>query len=44
MEQLAISNHAMERYAKRIANRDTTIDINAYVQTNKEKITTEVNT
>ena len=43
MEQLAISNHAMERYAKRIANRDTTIDINAYVQTNKEKITEDIN-
>lgn len=44
MENLAISNHAMERYAKRIANRDTTLDIVAYVQTNKEKITEDINT
>lgn len=44
MENLAISNHAMERYAKRIANRDTTLDIVAYVQANKEKITGDINT
>lgn len=44
MEQLSITNHAMERYAKRIANRETTIDVNTYVQTNKEKIMEDINT
>lgn len=43
MEKFIISNHAMERYAKRIANKDTTIDINTYVQLNKEKITEDIN-
>ena len=44
MEQLSITNHAMERYAKRIANRETTIDVNTYVQLNKDKITEDINT
>ena len=33
----------MERYAKRIANRETTIDVNTYVQLNKDKITEDIN-
>lgn len=38
-----VSNHAMTRYAERIAGRDEKIDINIYVQQNREKIVDDVN-
>lgn len=44
MDQITVSNHAMERYAKRIAKRDSVIDVNTYVQTYKDKITEDINT
>ena len=39
-----VTNHAMTRYAERIADRDTTCDINAYIVKNKEKIENDINT
>jgi hypothetical protein len=39
-----ISNHAAMRYAERIADRDSLVDINIYVQQNLEKIEEDINT
>lgn len=43
MDKLAITQHAMTRYAERIAGRDELIDINIYVAQNEEKITEDIN-
>ena len=36
--EISISNHAASRYAERIADRETILDINTYVAQNREKI------
>lgn len=41
---VGITNHAASRYAERIADRETLIDINTYVARNKEKIETDIKT
>lgn len=38
-----ISNHAAQRYAERIADRESLSDINIYVQRNMEKIEEDIN-
>lgn len=43
MDKLAITKHAMTRYAERIAGRDELIDINIYIARNEEKITEDIN-
>lgn len=43
LEQFKITNHAMERYAKRIAKREEILDVNAYITMNEEKITEDIN-
>jgi len=39
----AITNHASMRYAERIADKETLLDITAYVANNKEKIENDIN-
>ena len=41
---LVITNHAAMRYAERIADRESLIDINTYVAKNKDKIENDLNT
>lgn len=40
---MAITKHAMTRYAERIAGRDELIDINIYIAQNEEKIVEDIN-
>jgi len=40
---MAITDHAMKRYAKRIAKREEAIDVNIYVLQYKEKIEEDIN-
>ena len=44
MEKLAMTKHAMTRYAERIAGRDELIDINIYIARSEEKIIEDINT
>ena len=43
LERMNITNHAMVRYAERIAGRDELIDINIYISQNKDKIVEDIN-
>ncbi len=43
MDRMNITNHAMTRYAERIAGRDALIDINIYISQNKDKIVDDIN-
>ena len=40
---MAITKHAMTRYAERIAGRDELIDINIYIAQNEDKIIDDIN-
>lgn len=42
--EIVVTNHAATRYAERIADRESLIDINTYVAQNKEKIDNDLNT
>ena len=39
---MAITKHAMTRYAERIAGRDELIDINIYIAQNEDKIIDDI--
>ena len=39
---MELTNHIKERYAERMAGRDTTIDINTYIAQNAEKIEKDI--
>lgn len=41
---LTITNHAMKRYAERIQGKETILDVNAFIATNEEMITQNINT
>lgn len=43
MDRMNVTNHAMTRYAERIAGRDALIDINIYASQNKDKIVEDIN-
>lgn len=41
-DNLKISQHAKERYAERIMDRDTILEINTFISTHEEKIQTDI--
>ena len=42
MENLKLSNHAKERYAERIMDKDNKADINVFIQKNEQKIKEDI--